>query len=168
MRRGRAFGRIGLITPLPTVALAFPLFRILESWYSLAMGDHCGSDVRTEFEMLVLLKLENIERTILHMSTTAVTRDQFDAGLQALISAEAARDAAVTTALNDLIAKVDAGTVTTPEDFSAELAQITTLQTNAAAITATATADDPGPTTVPTAPVDGTAAQTDPTSGITG
>ena len=78
------------------------------------------------------------------------TQAEFDASLDALIAAEAARDAAVTQALTDLEAKIAAGTVTTPTDFSAELAKIATLQTNAAAITATATADDPGPTVVPT------------------
>lgn len=74
---------------------------------------------------------------------------QFDTALANLLAAEAARDAAVTQALNDLIAKVDAGETI---DLSAELAQITTLQTNAAAITQTASADDPGPTAVPTTP----------------
>jgi hypothetical protein len=86
------------------------------------------------------------------MSTTAVTRDQFDAALSALLAAEAARDAAVTQALTDLIAKVSAGSVT-PADFAAELAQVQTLQANAAALTQTATADDPGPTVVPSTPV---------------
>ena len=79
------------------------------------------------------------------------TQAQFDASLDALIAAEAARDAAVAQALTDLTAKVAAGTVTTPADFTAELAKVATLQTNAAAITATATADDPGPTVVPAA-----------------
>ena len=88
------------------------------------------------------------------MSTTAVTRDQLDAALANLLQAEAARDAAVIKALNDLAAKVAAGTVTTPEDFTAELATVTTLVTNAAALTQTATAADPGPTTVPTTPVE--------------
>lgn len=77
------------------------------------------------------------------------TQQQFDDALTALIAAEAARDAAVTAALNDLIAKVAAGNTT---NLDAELAQVLTLQTNAAAITQTATADDPGPTTVPTTP----------------
>jgi hypothetical protein len=87
------------------------------------------------------------------MSTTAVTREQFDAALTTLLAAEAVRDAAVTQALKDLDDKIAAGTVVTPADFTAELAQITTLQTNAAALTQTATAADPGPTTVPTTPV---------------
>lgn len=82
----------------------------------------------------------------------SVTQAQLDAGLSALLTAEAARDAAVTSALNDLIAKVAAGSVTTPADFTAELAQITTLQQNAAALTQTATTEDPGPTVVPTTP----------------
>lgn len=93
-----------------------------------------------------------IKQEIHTMSTTAVTRDQLDAAIQSLLAAEAARDAAVTQALNDLIAKVGAGTVSTPEDFAAELTNVQTLLTNAAAITQLATADDPGPTTVTTTP----------------
>jgi hypothetical protein len=99
--------------------------------------------------------VHQLREELQQMSTTAVTRDQLDAAITSLLQAEAARDAAVTQALNDLVAKVASGTVVTPEDFSAELAQITTLQTNAAALTQTATADDPGPTTVPAAPASG-------------
>lgn len=89
----------------------------------------------------IFRELHQIRKEIYTMSTTAVTRDQFDAALAALLQAEATRDAAVTTALNDLIAKVGSGGVTTPEDFAAELAQVATLQANAAALTQTATAD---------------------------
>lgn len=92
-----------------------------------------------------------IKQEIHTMSTTAVTRDQFDAALKQLLQAEAARDAVVIQALNDLIAKVGSGQIT-PEDFVAELGSVQTLLTNAATITQTATADDPGPTTVPTTP----------------
>ena len=103
-----------------------------------------------EQQSLLNLILERITT----MSTTAVTRDQLDAALNNLLAAEAARDAAVIQALTDLAAKVAAGTVTTPEDFTAELATVTTRWpfTNAAARTPTATSDDPGPTTVPTTP----------------
>lgn len=87
------------------------------------------------------------------MSTAAVTREQFDAALTTLLEAEAKRDATVTTALKDLADKIAAGTVVTPADFAAELAQVQTLQTNAAALTQTATAADPGPTVVPPTPV---------------
>lgn len=87
------------------------------------------------------------------MSETTVTRDQLDAAIAQLLQAEATRDQAVLTALTDLQAKIAGGTVT-PDDFSAELATITTLATNAASLTQTATADDPGPTTVPTTPID--------------
>lgn len=83
------------------------------------------------------------------MSTTAVTKDQFDAALATLLAAEAARDAAVIQAITDLQAKVASGQ---PIDLGAELANVLTLTTNAAAITQTATAADPGPTTVPTTP----------------
>lgn len=87
------------------------------------------------------------------MSTTAVTRDQFDQALQALLAAEATRDQVVLAALNDLKAKVAAGAVVTPEDFTNELATVSALYENAAAITQTATVDDPGPTTVPVEPI---------------
>jgi len=99
-----------------------------------------------------LRELHQLREELHTMSTSIVTRAQFDAALTALLQAEAARDAAVTQALKDLAAKIAAGTVVTPEDFSAELAQVATLQTNAAALTQTATADDPGVTTVSTTP----------------
>jgi endonuclease III len=95
----------------------------------------------------IIERLTRIERNQEKMMTTQA---EFDAALAALLSAEAARDAAVTQALNDLTAKVAAGETI---DLSAELAQITTLQANAAALTQTATADDPGPTVVPTTPI---------------
>jgi len=53
------------------------------------------------------------------MSTTAVTRDQFDQALKDGI-------ATIIGKIDDLAAKVAAGTVTTPEDFSAELALLQT------------------------------------------
>jgi hypothetical protein len=114
-------------------------------------------DIPVERQLLLMLvgvdrKLHQLREELHTMSTSIVTRDQFDAALISLLAAEAARDAAVTKALTDLIAKVAAGTVTTPADFTAELAQVATLQTNAAALTQTATADDPGPTTVPATP----------------
>jgi hypothetical protein len=92
----------------------------------------------------IIEQLIRIERNTEIIMTTQA---QFDTAFDALIAAEAARDAAVTQALNDLIAKVAAGNTT---DLSAELAQVATLQANAAAITSEATADDPGPTVVPT------------------
>jgi hypothetical protein len=103
--------------------------------------EHCSAADKTILRLLRLI-LQNQE-------TEMTTQEQFDAALTALIAAEAARDAAVTAALTDLIAKVAAGNTT---NLDAELAQVLTLQTNAASITATATADDPGPTTVPTTP----------------
>jgi hypothetical protein len=97
-------------------------------------------------------QLHQLREELHTMSTSIVTRAQFDAAFAALQQAEAARDAAVTTALNDLVAKIAAGTVTTPEDFTAELAIVTALQANAAALTQSATADDPGPVVVPSTP----------------
>ena len=72
------------------------------------------------------------------MSTTAVTRDQFDAALTSAVTT-------ITTAISDLQAKIAAGGVTTPEDFSAELAKVQSL-------VSTATAADPGPQTPPAPP----------------
>jgi len=114
-----------------------------------------GPELRRILEELgkVHYGVHQLREELYIMSTTAVTRSQFDAALAALLQAEATRDAAVTQALNDLLAKIAAGTITTPEDFTAELTTVTTLQTNAAALTQAATADDPGPTTVPTTPI---------------
>jgi hypothetical protein len=98
-------------------------------------------------------RIEVVQNQILEVVKMSVTQAQFDTGLAALQAAEAARDAAVTAALNDLVAKVAAGTVATPADFTAELAIITTLQANAAALTQLATTDDPGPTAVPSTPI---------------
>ena len=116
-------------------------------------------DLPVERQILAALNrvardLHTLKYEVWKMSTTAVTKDQLDAALQNLLQAEAARDAAVTQALTDLQEKISAGGVPTPADFAAELAIITTLQTNAAALTQTATADDPGPTAVtpPAAP----------------
>jgi hypothetical protein len=86
-------------------------------------------------------RLDSIERTL----NTMTTKEEFDAALQKLLQAEAARDAAVLQSLTDLQAKIAAGQQV---DLSAELASIITLQNNAAAITQAATADDPGPTDV--------------------
>jgi len=64
------------------------------------------------------------------MSTAAVTRAQFDTALAAAVTT-------IQTAISDLQAKIAAGTVTTPEDFSAELS---TLQ----GLVGTAATADPG------------------------
>jgi hypothetical protein len=109
------------------------------------MSHHCE---QTDHEMLheILGRIKGLE---LNQEKLMTTQAQFDAALAALLTAEAARDAAVTQALNDLIAKVNSGEQI---DLSAELAEVASLQSNAAAITQTATADDPGPTTVAQAP----------------
>jgi hypothetical protein len=109
------------------------------------MFNNC--QIREALETLnrIELRLGRIEQKL---EKTMTTQAQFDAALAALITAEGSRDAAITQALTDLIAKVAAGNTT---NLDAELAQVLTLQTNAAAITATATADDPGPTVIPTA-----------------
>ena len=103
--------------------------------------EHCSSAEKETLKLLRLI-LENQEKQM-------TTQEQFDAALQALIAAEATRDAAVTQALTDLLAKVTAGTTV---DMTTELNQVLALQQAAAAITQTATADDPGPTTVETSP----------------
>jgi ABC-type transporter Mla subunit MlaD len=92
-------------------------------------------------------QLTRIER---NTEKIMATQADLDTAISNLTAAEAARDAAVSQAFTDLLAKIAAGQVTTPADFTAEVTALQTLQTNAAAITATATADDPGPTVVPT------------------
>ena len=136
-----------------------------------AMGHAERMDGRQMLGWLMFLASQTQRNTYLilkelqTMSTTAVSREQFDAGLTNLLQAEAQRDTAVlqafsqtTTALDDLVAKVNAGAVP-PEDFAAELASVQKLNANAvtlaqtaAQITQTATSDDPGPVTVTAAP----------------
>ncbi len=67
------------------------------------------------------------------MGTSIVTRDQFDAALSAAVTT-------IETSIADLQAKIAAGTVTTPEDFSAELATLQGALTEAVS-------SDPGPQT---------------------
>ena len=67
------------------------------------------------------------------MATPPVTREQLDAAIDSLVTT-------INQSLTDLLAKIQAGQVTTPEDFSAEVAKLQ-------AITQAAAADDPGPTT---------------------
>ena len=125
-----------------------------QEFVPIRIEQEISADARQILEAIgrLLWDVHQLREEVFTMSSSIVTRAQFDAALANLQAAEAARDAAVTQSLTDLIAKVNAGTVTTPDDFTAELATITTLQTNAAALTQTATADDPGPTTVSTAP----------------
>lgn len=95
-------------------------------------------------------ELHELRKVVETMSATAVTKDQFDAALAALLAAEATRDAAVIQAIKDLQDKVASGQEINLVD---ELSKVLTLTTNAATITQTATAADPGPTTVPTTPI---------------
>ena len=80
------------------------------------------------------LLLELIEK-VNHLATSIVTREQFDAALSAAVTT-------ISTAISDLQAKIAAGGVTTPEDFSAELASLS-------GIVSTAVAADPGPQSSP-------------------
>lgn len=82
--------------------------------------------------------LENILEELRHLSTSIVTRDQFDAALTGAVTT-------IKTALDDLLAAVAAGKVVSVEDFTNEL---TTLQ----GIVAGAVTADPGPQTVTPAP----------------
>ena len=84
----------------------------------------------------ILERLNRIEEKI--MSTSPVTRAELDSALTSAVTT-------ITNAIADLQAKIAAGTVTTPEDFSAELATIQGL-------VGTATAADPGPETPQTPP----------------
>lgn len=93
--------------------------------------------------------LERLTRIECNTEKIMASQTDLDAAIASLTTAEAARDAAVNQAFTDLLAKIAAGQVTTPTDFTAEVTALQTLAANAAAITATATADDPGPTVVP-------------------
>lgn len=66
-----------------------------------------------------LREMHELKEVIHTMTTTAVTRDQFDQALKDGI-------AKIVGKIDDLAAKVAAGTITTPEDFSAELAILQT------------------------------------------
>lgn len=98
------------------------------------MSEH---ELRQLFEAIRRLTdvVLELKREIHTMSTSIVTRDQFDAALTAAVTT-------ITTSINDLLAKIAAGTVTTPEDFTAEL---NTLQ----GLAATALSADPGTETPP-------------------
>ena len=98
-----------------------------------------------EFFERILHAINRLER---NQETMMANQADFDTSLDTLIAAEVSWDAAITKSLTDLMAKVAAGTVTTPADMTAELTKIQALQSAAAAITAEATKDDPGPTTV--------------------
>ena len=76
-----------------------------------------------------LIWMFQIRRKI--MSTTPVTREQLDAALDAAVTT-------ITTAIDDLLAKIQAGQVITPEDFSAEVQKLR-------AIANAASSADPGP-----------------------
>lgn len=84
------------------------------------------------------------------MSTTAVTRDQLDAGLASLQATVTNGVETIQTAISDLQAKIAAGGVTTPEDFSAELGTINSIASAFGAEVSTAQTADPGPQSTPT------------------
>ena len=76
-------------------------------------------------------KLNYIHQEITKMASTTVTRAEFDAALDSAVTT-------IQTAISDLEAKIAAGSVSTPEDFSAELSKLQGL-------VSTATSADPGP-----------------------
>ncbi len=85
-------------------------------------------------QLLILRTLEKLlHNQEIQMSTPPVTRAQFDSALSNLTTV-------ITTSFTDLQAKIASGQITTPEDFSAELAEV---QADIAA----ATSNDPGPQT---------------------
>jgi hypothetical protein len=87
--------------------------------------------------------INRLRKELIAMSTT--DRAALDAAFANLQQAEASRDAVIEQALADLKAKVASGAIATPEDFTAELDILHGLTAGAAAITAEATAADPGP-----------------------
>lgn len=98
--------------------------------------------------VLSLRELRQLREDIQIMSTSIVTRDQFDQALKDGVTT-------IVTKLDDLAAKVAAGQVTTPEDFSAELATLKTAVDEALTV-------DPDP--APAAPVDAPTTDSTPTS----
>lgn len=117
--------------------------------------------MQTELLEAALGHLRNLERTtnrileeICAMSTAAVTRDQLDAGIATLQTTISNGVKSIQQAISDLQAKIAAGTVTTPEDFSAELSQVNAIASSFAAEVTSAQAADPGPGTAsaPAAP----------------
>jgi hypothetical protein len=97
------------------------------------LGERYWSDTYAILSLLELslhinAKLNRIEERLNNMADTIVTRDQFDAALAKGI-------ATIEKGFSDLLAKIAAGQVTTPEDFTAEL---NTLQEG---LTAALTAD---------------------------
>jgi hypothetical protein len=106
-----------------------------------------------------LAHIEEQQKSILKelqaMASTIVTRDQFDAALTQAVTT-------ITTAITDLQAKIAEGTVTTPEDFSAELAEIQKL--SASALSADPNAPPAPITTTPADPGASTSVSLDPTT----
>jgi hypothetical protein len=114
---------------------------------------------QTQLLEAVLARLSHLERTINRileelcaMSTTAVTRDQLDAGIAALQTTFSNGVQTLQTAISDLQAKIAAGTVTTPEDFTAELNTLNGIASSFSAEVTAAQAADPGAPASPGTP----------------
>ena len=99
----------------------------------------------TEGFVLVLRELRQLREETQNMSASIVTRDQFDQALKDGLTT-------IVSKIDDLATKVAAGQVTTPEDFSAELALVKSA-------VGEALAKDPDP--APAAPVDGDSTTSD-------
>ena len=120
----------------------------LANHYAQQFSRH--SDRQLLFTMFATITIQN--QRMQEMVFMAATKQDLDNALDSLKAAEAQRDAAVIVALQDFLNKNSAGTITTPEDYSAEIIKIQTLVANAANITAQATAADLGPTVLSATP----------------
>jgi hypothetical protein len=87
--------------------------------------------------------LQIIQKEIIKMSTTPpVTQAAFDTALAAFQAQLTEASTAIVTALNDLIAEVQAGS--TPVNLASELATIQSMATNLTTLSTTVASDDPG------------------------
>jgi len=102
-------------------------------------------DVRSQY-IRIEVKLDFILK---EQHTMATSQADFDAALANLQTQLSAGVTAITTALTDLVNKIQAGT---PVDLTNELTAVNQMAANLKTAVDTATADDPGTTTTtPTA-----------------
>jgi len=95
----------------------------------------------------VNFKLDIIYKEIYKMATNPpVTQAQFDAGLATFQTSLSDGLGKISTAITDLINKINAGT---PADLTNELTAVNQMAANLKAAVDSAVADDPGPTPPP-------------------
>jgi hypothetical protein len=98
--------------------------------------------------MLVLLVLFGFNRTLSQLELIMADIAALDAALTSLEGTETTAAATITSALNDLAAKLAAAG--SPVDVSGEIARIQNVATAFSQVAATATTDDPPASPTPT------------------